>query len=302
MGGMERAGIVDRATDYELIDAGEGRRLERFGRLTVDRPAPGADDAARAPERWQAADISWDPDGGWLRAGGGIASSQPTESDGSSAPIEPWPVAIEGLTLELRPTSSGGVGLYPEHRANLGWLEARIGGRLGAGSPPAVLNLFAHTGLATLAAARAGAAVTHVDAARGVVAWARRNAELSGLAARPIRWLVDDAAAFVAREARRGRRYAGIVLDPPSFGHARGRRWRLADDLPALLAACRDIADDDAFVLLTAHTTGLEGADLAAMVRAARLSPSARLDGAALELTATSGARLDLGWSVRLTT
>jgi len=211
---------------------------------------------------------------------------------------------IEGLTMELRATSSGGVGLYPEHRANLAWLEARIAERAGAGvgeeQPPAVLNLFAHTGLATLAAARAGAAATHVDAARGVVAWARRNAELSGLADRPIRWLVDDAASFVAREARRGRWYAGIVLDPPSFGHARGRRWRLADDLPALLAACRAVATDDAFVLLTAHTTGLDGADLAAMLRAAFPSRTARLDGAALELAAASGVRLELGWSLRL--
>jgi 23S rRNA (cytosine1962-C5)-methyltransferase len=290
MGEMVRDGTDGRASHYELIDAGEGRRLERFGSLTVDRPAPGAGFPARAPERWQDAEISWDPDGGWLRTGGG------------SEPVEPWPVTIEGLTLELRPTASGGVGLYPEHRANLSWLEARIAERLVRRSPPAMLNLFAHTGLVTLAAARAGAAVTHVDAARGVVGWARRNAELSGLADRPIRWLVDDAAGFVAREARRGRRYDGIVLDPPSFGHARGRRWRLPDDLPDLLAACHEIAADDAFLLLTAHTTGMDGADLAALVRAAVPSPSARFDGSTLELPATSGARLDLGWSVRLTT
>ena len=291
MGEMEREGIADRTTDYELIDAGQGRRLERFGPLTVDRPAPGADHPARAPERWQNADASWDLDGGWLRTDG---------AGESTAAIEPWPLTIEGLTLELRPTSSGGIGLYPEHRANIPWLEARIGERLAAGSPPAVLNLFAHTGLATLAAARAGASVTHVDGARGVVAWARHNADLSGLAHRPIRWLVDDAAAFVAREGRRGRHYDGIVLDPPSFGRAKGRRWQLEDELPALLTACRDIAADDAFVLLTAHTTGLDGADLDAMLRAAFPSPPARFDGAALALTAASGARLDLGWSVRL--
>lgn len=290
MGEMDRDGTGERATDYELIDAGQGRRLERFGTHTIDRPAPGAASPARAPERWQDADLSWDPDGGWLR------------TDGDAESVQPWPVAIEGLTLELRPTTSGGLGLYPEHRSNLPWLEARIAERLTTDSPPAVLNLFAHTGLATLAAARAGAAVTHVDAARGVVAWARHNAAISGLADCPIRWLVDDAIAFVAREARRGRRYDGIVLDPPSFGHARGRRWRLADDLPVLLAACRDIAADDAFVLLTAHTTGLDGADVVAMIRGALPSPAARLDRGALELAATSGARLDLGWSVRLTT
>ena len=207
-----------------------------------------------------------------------------------------------GLTLEVRPTASGGVGLYPEHVANLAWLEQRIAeARPRRVASPRLLNLFAHTGLVTLAAARAGAAVTHVDGARGVVAWARRNAELSGLADRPIRWIVDDAAAFVAREARRGRRYDGIVLDPPSFGHARGRRWRLADELPVLLAACREIAADDAFVLLTAHTTGLDGADLVGMLRAAFPSPAARIEESALELRAESGARLELGWSVRLT-
>lgn len=314
MGAMERKGFDDQPTDYELIDAGEGRRLERFGRVTVDRPAPGADHPARAPERWADADISWDPDGGWLRVGEGneflesagaidsAASTQAADSRDASAAteaIQPWPVQVEGLTMELRPTSSGGVGLYPEHRANIPWLEARIGERLAADGPPSVLNLFAHTGLVTLAAARAGAAVAHVDAARGVVGWARRNAELSGLAERPIRWLVDDASAFVAREARRGHRYDGIVLDPPSYGHARGRGWRLADDLPALVAACRDIASEGAFVLLTAHTTGLDGGDLAAMLDAAFPSPLGGLQGSPLELAAASGARLDLGWSVR---
>lgn len=295
MGGMAQEDIDDRPTEYELIDAGEGRRLERFGALTVDRPAPGADHPARAPERWGDADISWDSDGGWLRTGG---------EAGSADGIEPWPVAIEGLTLELRPTSSGGVGLYPEHHANLPWLEARIAERLAtrsdADSPPAVLNLFAHTGLATLAAARAGASVTHVDAARGVVAWARRNAELSGLADRPIRWLVDDAAVFVAREGRRGRRYDGVVLDPPSFGHARGRRWRLEDNLPGLLEACVGVVTDDPFVLLTAHSTGLEGAALDAMLRVAFPSPRARIERRPLGLQSDAGARLDLGWTAAM--
>ena len=208
--------------------------------------------------------------------------------------------------MEVRPTASGGLGLYPEHVANLAWLEAQIrernGERVtpGAGDqPPTVLNLFAHTGLVTLAASRAGAEVAHVDGARSAIAWARRNAELSGLADRPIRWLVDDASAFVAREARRGRRYDGIVLDPPSFGHAKRRRWRLEDELPGLLMACARILADDGFALLTAHTTGLDGTVLADLARAA-FSSSARIDTHALELTARSGARLELGWAVRI--
>jgi 23S rRNA (cytosine1962-C5)-methyltransferase len=301
---------------YELIDAGQGRRLERFGSHVIDRPAPGADFPAGAPERWAEADLSWDRDGGWLRetpgAGDGDHAGRPVPADASATPpgaagarepsIDPWTMAVDGLALELRATASGGVGLYPEHRINLPWLVARIGERVGRDEAPRVLNLFAHTGLVTLAAARAGAAVTHVDAARGVVAWARRNAELSALADGPIRWIVDDAAAFVAREARRGRRYDGIVLDPPSFGHARGRRWRLADQLPELLGACRAVAGDDAFLLMTAHTAGLDPADLAAAVHAAFPSRSARANGLALalDLRADSGITLELGCAVRL--
>jgi 23S rRNA (cytosine1962-C5)-methyltransferase len=165
-----------------------------------------------------------------------------------------------------------------------------------------VLNLFAHTGLATLAAAQAGAAVAHVDAARSAVSWARGNAALSGLADRAIRWLVDDAATFVAREARRGRRYDGIVLDPPSFGRAGNRRWRLDDELPRLLDACRAVAVDDAFVLLTAHTTGVAGDGMAQELEAAfgRRRKRASIDVVPLVLDAASGARLELGWAVRL--
>ena len=277
------AGRAER-TDYELLDAGDGRRLERFGARVVDRPAPTAMHGALARERWRGADLRFDPGGDW------------------TGPGDPWAIEVAGLTLELRPTASGGIGFYPEHVANLDWLAAQVASRAGV-RLPSLLNLFAHTGLATLAAARAGAAVAHVDGARGAVAWARRNAALSGLEDRPVRWLVDDAAGFVAREARRGRRYDGIVLDPPSFGRAGGRRWRLADELPALLAACRAVAEAGAFVLLTAHTTGVAGEDLAAELDAAfgtRRRPGT-IDVLPLTLAATSGARLELGWAARLT-
>jgi 23S rRNA (cytosine1962-C5)-methyltransferase len=276
-------------TDYELVDAGVGRRLERFGARLVDRPAPGALEFRGEHEAWRGADLRFDPGDGWSF---------------KAAALEPWQVTIDGLTLELRPTASGGVGLYPEHAANVEWLARQVtGARASGGSTdaPSVLNLFAHTGLATLAAARAGAAVAHVDAARSAVGWARRNAELSGLADRPIRWLVDDAGTFVAREARRGRRYEGFVLDPPSFGHAAARRWRLEDELPELLAACHAIAADHAFLLLTAHTTGLDGHDLRELVRTAfGARRGAALEVVPQELVATSGARLELGWAVRL--
>jgi 23S rRNA (cytosine1962-C5)-methyltransferase len=173
------------------------------------------------------------------------------------------------------------------------------------GAAPQALNLFAHSGLVTLAAARAGAAVAHVDASKGAVDWARRNASLSGVADRPVRWLVDDATGFVAREARRGRLYDGIVLDPPSFGRAGRRQWKLEDELPALLAACATVAADDAFVLLTAHTTGLDGTTLrhalrSAFVPAGRRASTRSVEVEPLGLDAASGARLELGWAVRL--
>jgi 23S rRNA (cytosine1962-C5)-methyltransferase len=290
-GAMSRQALRAERTDVELLDAGEGRRLERFGPRVLDRPAPVALAWRRDLAAWPSADLRFDVDAGWSVGEGDDAAT-----------VAPWPVQVAGLTLELRATASGGVGLFPEHVANLPWLEQQVAERLRApGEPPAsVLNLFAHTGLATLAAARAGAAVAHVDGARTAIAWARRNAELSGLADRPIRWLVDDAASFVAREARRARRYDGIVLDPPSFGHAGKRRWRLEDELPDLLAGCAAILADVGFVLLTAHTEGLDGASLEAMARVAFLAPAARVTSAPLELVAASGARLELGWSVRV--
>ena len=277
------------STDYALLDAGDGRRLERFGSMTLDRPAPVAEGPRRDFLAWRRSDLRFDAGRGWTAAG------EPLAAEG----LEPWRADVDGLSMELRPTASCGVGLYPEHAANIGWLEERIRERIdvGAEAPPRVLHLFAHTGLLTLAAARAGASVAHVDATKGFVDWARRNAELSGLADRPVRWLVDDAMAFVAREARRGRRYDGIVLDPPSFGRAGRRQWRLLDELPALLAACSAVAAPGAFVLLTAHTTGLGGAELAGALSDA--FPGGRPSAEPLTLEADSGATLELGWSVR---
>ncbi len=270
----------ERAT-VELIDAGDGRRLERFGERVVDRPAAAATQPRLAREAWSAADLRFEAGRGWS---GGAA-------------IEPWLIELEGLTLELRPTPSGGVGLFPEQQVNVPWLAAQVTARLHGAEPPRVLNLFAHTGLLTLAAAAAGAAIVHLDASRPAVAWARRNAGLSGLGERPIRWLVDDAAAFVAREARRARRYDGLILDPPSFGRAGARRWRLLDDLPDLLAACAVIVGPGAFVLLTAHTTGVPGPELATI--AADAFHGASFEVEPLRLDADTGARLDLGVSVR---
>ena len=283
---MRDPGMTIAPDDVRLIDAGGIRRLERLGERLVDRPAPAAADWRLSVDAWAAADLRFDVGTGWI---GGLDATAP------------WVAHVAGLEMELRPAAAGGVGLYPEHAANIPWLERQVLAAAAVrGSQPMVLNLFAHTGLATLVAARAGASVAHVDAARSTVAWARRNAERNDLGDRPIRWLVDDAMAFVNREARRGRYYDGIVLDPPTFGRAGRREWRLADALPDLVAACATVAVEDAFVLLTAHTTGLDGKALEHVVAQAFEVRGRRLEIVELALDADSGARLALGWAVRL--
>lgn len=279
---------------YALLDAGDGERLERFGAVVAARPAPGAEAPRRTPRGWDAADLWFDRDSGW--SGPRLAEL----TDG-------WPVEIAGLRLWLRPTEAGQLGVFPEHVRELDWLATQVARRSATtGGPTAgpadVLHLFAYTGLVTLALARSGAAVTHLDASRATVAWARRNAADNALEDRPIRWIVDDAASYVARETRRGRRYDGIVLDPPAYGHGRSRRtWRIGTDLASLLVACRAILRDDGFMLLTAHTEGYGPDRLADLVQGA-FSGMGRGDLQATDLTvtATSGAMLRLGAAARL--
>ena len=283
---------MDDAAGYQLIDCGHGRRLEAFGQLIVDRPAPMADGPRRGSARWGAA-ITY-------RAGRGWANAEGTRPEHASSPV-----AIAGVTLEAQLGPGGQVGLYPEHAAYADSLRRSVSARL-AGSdaaPPDLLNLFGHTGLLTLVAAQAGARVTHVDASRPAVQAARRNAELSGLAERPIRWIVDDAIGFVLREVRRGRRYDGFIIDPPSYGHgARGnddRGWLMDRDLVPLLAASQELANEDAFWILSAHTPGWDGRRIAMTLEDAThvRTPADQID---LEIHAESGAVLALGSAVIL--
>jgi 23S rRNA (cytosine1962-C5)-methyltransferase len=272
--------------DYDLIDAGDGARLERFGSLLVDRPAPGALAARRSPDRWAAADLRFDRRSSWT----GLALAEAERG---------WSIHLADTQLELRPTAAGQLGVYPEHALHLPWLTAQVAERAAGDDAIEVLHLFAATGLATLVMAAAGAAVTHVDAAKPTVAWARRNAERNGLAERPIRWIVDDALRFAERERRRGRRYAGIVLDPPSYGHgARGASttWSLERDLLSLLNVCATLATDAGFMLLTTHTEGVGAGDLADALEDAVARPGT-MGAAEVELEAASGAVLSLGAS-----
>jgi 23S rRNA (cytosine1962-C5)-methyltransferase len=284
-------GVPDDA--YSLIDCGGGRRLERFGSFVTDRPAPGAGEPRRAPDRWAGAAV-YHPGSGWWNA------------DGSALVDAVHATAVGDLTIEVRPAAGGQVGLFPEHLANAAWLAGAVRARAGAPAPgaeaPEVLNLFAYTGLATLIAAAAGARVVHVDASRPAVAWARRNAELAGLAAHPVRWITDDALVFVHREARRGRRYAGLVLDPPTYGHGgRGGRpaWQFDERIMELLDACAGVAEPDAFWLLTTHTPGWEPDRLALSLATATDARHAEIEALPLRLEAESGAVLRLGAAAR---
>lgn len=263
---------------YRLLDVGDGARLERFGDRVTDRPHGGALAPRRAPERWADADLRFERERGW------------TPSDAG-----PWPFSVDGLTLTLRPTEAGQVGLFPEHAEMLPWLRAQVTQR--GPARPSVLHLFAYTGLVTLALAREGAAVAHVDASRPSVTWARENAAASGLGDRPIRWLVDDAPTLVAREIRRGRRYDGIVLDPPTYGHGgrASRRWEVDADLPVLLDGCRRLLADDGFLLLTAHSEHLLPERLGNLLRDAWGPARQAVDTGSLDLSADSGAVLGLG-------
>jgi 23S rRNA (cytosine1962-C5)-methyltransferase len=266
---------------YQLLDFGEGRRLERFGEVTLDRPCPAAERIARAdPPAWPLADARFErgegPEGQWT-----CRRVLP----------EQWTVSHGSLVFELKRTVFGHLGLFPEQAANWPWIAAQVA------AVPAmrVLNLFAYTGGSTLAAAAAGAEVVHVDAAKNIVAWARRNAALSGLADAPIHWIAEDALKFVKRELRRENRYDAVILDPPSYGHGpRGEVWRLSKHLPRLLALCRDLtAGRRQFVLLTCHTPGFEPARLQDMI-SNTLGGDARGHATARQLTLHSAAGREL--------
>ncbi|MEK7850263.1 MAG: class I SAM-dependent methyltransferase [Deltaproteobacteria bacterium] len=230
---------------YELLDSGRESKLERVGDYILMRPSPQAVWSPSLPEaKWQKADAIY------IRSstGGG-------EWEFRRRLPERWEIEHSGFKFIIKPTGFGHLGLFPEQGNNWSWIEEKIGS---AGRPVSVLNLFAYTGGSTLAAARAGASVCHLDASKGVVDWARENAALSGLGDRPIRWIVDDVEKFVKKEINRSRRYDAIILDPPSFGRgAKGEVWTIEEGLLRLLTGCRELlSDDPRFILLSCHSPG----------------------------------------------
>ncbi len=250
---------IAQSSGYELIDFGEGRKLERFGELVVDRPsvpAIGFKRQAQA-ELWQTASIRFDSENPQTRKWLIPAAVVPQ--------LKGWQVNIEFACLSLACSPVGHLGIFPEQLSNWNWIRdqrERLTGQ-------SVLNLFAYTGGCTFAAASVGANVVHVDAAKNVVQRARRNAAISGLATAPIRWIVDDVRKFVTREAKRNRCYQAIFLDPPTYGHgANNESWQIDRDLPSLLTMLKMVLDQrQGVILMTSHSPGYDTTKMQTLCR-----------------------------------
>ena len=237
--------IASEWKDYEVIDTGDGEKLERWRDIILVRPDPQAIWPKQRPGLWTKADAHYHRS----TKGGG-------EWEFFKKLPERWSVKYGELEFYVRPTGFKHTGLFPEQAVNWDLFGSLI---RGAGRPVSVLNLFAYTGGATLACLNAGASVCHVDASKGMVQWARENAALSHLEGRDVRWIVDDCEKFVAREIRRGRRYDAVIMDPPSYGRGPGGEvWQLEEKIYDLLSLCTGVlSDDPLFFALNSYTTGL---------------------------------------------
>ena len=254
--------LADQWNDYEVIDCSKGEKLERWGDYLLVRPDP---------------QVIWDTpkkEKGWRKMNGHYhrSSKGGGEWEFFQLPKE-WTIQYslpinKKLTFHLKPFSFKHTGLFPEQAANWNWFSQLIADAVSKGRPVKVLNLFAYTGGATLAAAAAGASVTHVDASKGMVTWAKENAISSGLKDAPIRWLVDDCVKFVEREIRRGNHYDAIIMDPPSYGRGpKGEIWKIEESVYPLIQLCSQIlTDNPLFFLINSYTTGLQPAVLSYMI------------------------------------
>lgn len=298
--------------DYELIDLGHGRKLESFGGVIVDRPCPAANCQRGQPNAWESAKLiyeaSSDRAGRWRSPHGG------------SMPDEPWtvlvpcsfPANIPSLRLIVRPQASGQLGLFPEHWQQWTWFHEQIerwrNSRPKTSSThpaPRVLHLFAYTGATTLALAAMGAEVTHVDAMRSAVSWARDNSQSSQLDSLPIRWIVDDARAYVERERKRGKTYDFVLLDPPSYGHgATGKDWIIGRDLEPLLRSCTELMSTEGYgIVLTGHSLDIDPQRLhSAVCKGPKFSGTTLPESSRAVLKDRSGRNLDCGYVARFLT
>ena len=280
--------IADQWKDYEVLDTSGGEKLERWGKYLLIRPDP---------------QVIWNSPKehpGWKKRNGHYHRSSRGGGEWEFFHLpEQWQIHYRELTFNLKPFSFKHTGLFPEQAVNWDWFTEK---NRRAGRPVKVLNLFAYTGGATLAAASAGAHVTHVDASKGMVAWAKENAAASGLADRPVRWLVDDCMKFVERELRRGNHYDGIIMDPPSYGRGpKGEIWKIEDAVYPLICQCEKLlSEDPLFFLVNSYTTGLAPAVLTYMISLALRDRGGHAEASEIGLpVASSGLVLPCGASGR---
>ena len=271
--------VADPWDEYELIDSGHGRRLERFGKYRLSRPDPQAIwQPLLAESEWQRADATFVDE-----------SRNRGRWDMKVQLPHAWPLTFNGIVMHAKLTPFKHTGIFPEQRANWQWLSEQL---QGATPSTKVLNLFGYTGIASLVAAKAGAHVTHVDASRPTIGWARENQALSGLTDKPIRWILDDALKFIEREERRGIRYDGILMDPPVIGHGpNGEPWDFGKDFPYLLEACRKIlVPQPKFILINAYAISASAIMLENML--ADLKLGGTIDAGELVIKHTNSERL----------
>ncbi len=255
--------IADPWDHYALLDSGHGRKLERYGKVTVDRPEPQALWAPSLPEsEWAKADATF------TNTGGEDGDSGKWDIRGKTP--EAWNVIWKDITMVCRLMSFRHMGLFPEQLTHWDWVNHQVATTRNSDNDNQlnILNLFAYTGAATLAAAAAGAQVTHLDASKKAIQWAKENQIASNMEDKPIRWICDDAKAFVARELRRGRKYDGIIMDPPKFGRGPdGERWHIEEDLVEFMKNCTELlSDTPKFMIITAYAMRLSSVSLAAIM------------------------------------
>lgn len=243
--------------EYQVLDTGNGEKLEQWGNVILRRPDPQVIWPPAEPELWKSAQAYYHRSD----HGGG-------EWEFFDKLPERWQISYKGLSFYVRPTGFKHTGLFPEQSANWDWMSGLIAKRTAQNKPVRVLNLFGYTGGATLACAQAGAHVTHVDAAKGMVQWGKENRELSGLPESSFRWIVDDALRFVQREIRRGSIYDGVLMDPPSYGRGpNGEVWKLENELYGLVNTCAQVlTPSPLFFLINSYTTGFQASVLANII------------------------------------
>ena len=266
--------LADAWQDYEILDAGNGNKLERWGQVRLLRPDPQAVWPMQEPRS---------VDARYIRSASGGGHWEYTKTLPDS-----WTIQYRDLTFQVRPTGFKHTGLFPEQAVNWDWMRSLV---KKAPKPFRALNLFAYTGGATCALAAAGAEVVHVDAAKGMVAWAKENLALCGLGDKPVRFIVDDVMKFVLREQRRGRQYEGILMDPPSYGRGPGgEMWKIEENLYPLVAECCKLLSPEArFFLINSYTTGLAPTVLSNVLQAALPGRGGRIEAGEVGLPISRG-------------